>query len=97
VASVRYSVRAEADLLSIGEYTLRTWGAKQTEKYLTSLEDCCLRLAANPLLGRSCDEIRPGLRRMEDEKHVVLHRQIPKGIFVSRILHKSMLPELHPH
>jgi plasmid stabilization system protein ParE len=38
-------------------------------------------------------EIRPGLRRMEQGKHVVFYREEPGGILISRILHQRMLPE----
>jgi toxin ParE1/3/4 len=57
------------------------------------LKDCCQLLADNPALGRQCDEIRPGLRRMKQGKHVVFYRQEPGGILICRILHQSMLPE----
>jgi toxin ParE1/3/4 len=95
VAAFRFSRRAEADLLSIGKYTLRTWGKAQTARYLGELEAFCQTLADNPSLGRPCDDVRPGLRRMEHGKHVVFYRQEPTGILISRILHQSMLPEIH--
>ena len=50
-------------------------------------------LADNPSLGRACDNIRPGLRRMEHARHVVFYRQTPTGVLISRILHQRMLPE----
>ena len=81
--------------MEIGSYTLRTWGEAQTIGYLDGLETCCQHLADNPALGRACDDIRPGLRRMEQGQHVVFYRQEPGGIFVSRILHQRMLPERH--
>jgi toxin ParE1/3/4 len=93
VALFRFSRRAEDDLLSIGEYTLRTWDEDQAARYLTDLEACCLMLATNPALGRSCDDIRPGLRRMERGRHVVFYREDASGILISRILHQRMLPE----
>ena len=93
MALFRFSRRAEADLLSIGAYTLRTWGEDQTIRYLDDLEACCRMLADNPALGRTCDEVRAGLRRMERGRHVVFYRQDAAGILVSRILHRSMLPE----
>jgi len=93
VPAFRFSRRAEADLLSIGDYTLRTWGKAQADRYLGELETCCQMLADNPLLGRSCDAVRPGLRRLEHGKHVVFYRlQKPGGILVVRILHQRMLP-----
>jgi toxin ParE1/3/4 len=50
----------------------------------------------NPALGRRCDEIRGGLRRLEHGKHVIFYRQQDNdGILVSRILHQRMLPERH--
>ncbi len=95
MAVVRFSRRAEADLLSVGEYTLRTWGAAQADRYLSEIEACCRGLAESPLLGRTCDEIRPDLRRMEHGRHVVFYRKQSGGILVSRILHQSMMPKRH--
>lgn len=91
----RFSRRAEADLVGIAKYTLRTWGKAQTARYLSELEAFCQTLADNPSLGRPCDDIHPGLRRMEHGKHVVFYRQERSGILISRILHQSMLPETH--
>ena len=93
MALFRFSRRAEADLLSIGAYTLRTWGEDQVIRYIDDLETCCQMLAENPVLGRTCDDVRPGLRRMERGRHVVFYRQEAGGILVSRILHQRMLPE----
>jgi toxin ParE1/3/4 len=93
VAKFRFSRRAEADLLNIGSYTLRTWGEDQADLYIRQLEDCCQLIADNPALGRTCDEIRAGLRRMEHGKHVVFYRAEQGGILISRILHQRMLPD----
>lgn len=94
--ALRFSRRAESDLLSIAKYTLRSWGQAQTARYLDDLELCCQKLAANPQLGRPCDYIRPGLRRHEHGSHVLLYRRHRDGILVSRILHQRMLPDRHP-
>jgi toxin ParE1/3/4 len=93
VAAVRFSRRAEADLYDIGLYTLRTWGETQTKRYLTKLEECCWALGSNPARGRPCDNVRPGLRRIEQGKHVVFYREGAGGVLISRILHQRMLPE----
>jgi toxin ParE1/3/4 len=95
VANFRFSRLAEADLLSIAGYTLKTWGAAQTVRYLDSLETCCGMLADYPLLGRPSHSIRPGLRRMECGSHVVFFREDVRGILVTRILHQRMLPARH--
>jgi toxin ParE1/3/4 len=93
VALIRFSRRAEADLLSIADYTLRTWGEVQADRYIDDLEACCQMLADNAELGRACDYVRAGLRRMERGRHVVFYRQQAGGILVSRVLHQRMLPE----
>jgi toxin ParE1/3/4 len=93
--ALRFSRRAEGDLLSIGAYTLSAWGEVQAARYLGDLEVCCQRLADNPALGRLCEHVRPGLRRLERGKHVVFYRQERGGIVISRILHQRMLPDRH--
>ena len=93
MASLRFSRRAEADLLGITDYTLRTWGEDQTIRYIDDLESCCQMLADNPALGRMSYDVRPGLRRMEHGRHVIFYREAASGILVSRILHQRMLPE----
>jgi toxin ParE1/3/4 len=95
VASLRFSRRAETDLIEIAEYTLATWGEKQVKRYMTGLEHCCEQLASNSALGRAHEQLRPGLRRMEYGKHVILYREYKRGILVSRILHQRMLPKRH--
>ena len=95
MASFRFSRLAEADLLGIGAYTLRTWGEDQTILYIDDLEACCQTLADNPTLGRACDDVRPTLRRMERGRYVVFYREDAGGILVSRILHQRMLPDRH--
>jgi len=90
---LRFSRRAEADLLRIGAYTLGAWGEGQAIRYINDLEACCQMLAGNPALGRSCDYVRPGLRRMERGRHVVFYGEDAGGILVSRILRQRMLPE----
>ena len=82
-------------MLSIGKYTLQTWGQAQADRYISELKACCRHLASNPLIGRSCDEVKPGLRRMEKGKHVLFYRLEPGGVRVVRILHQRMLPGRH--
>ena len=80
-------------MVKISSYTLRTWGEDQALHYLDDLEACCQLLADNPDLGRAADSVRPGMRRMEHDRHVVFYRRERRGILVSRILHQRMLPE----
>ena len=95
MAAFRFSHRAETDLLDIGTHTLRTWGEAQAVRYLDELEACCQMLVRNPAMGRACDYIRPGLRRMEIGSHVIFYRRKSTDIVIIRILHQGMLPEKH--
>jgi toxin ParE1/3/4 len=52
-------------------------------------------IADKPALGRACDDVSPGLRRMEYGRHVVFYRADAGSVLVWRILHQSMLPERH--
>ena len=91
----QYTNLAKADLIDIGQYTRRTWGETQAGSYLDLIEDCCQRLAQDPGIGRIWIAARPGLRRMEQDRHVMFYRQLDDGILVCRVLHRNMLPSLH--
>lgn len=93
MAAYRLSRMAETDLLQIANYTLNRWGQDQAVSYIDGLEACCRQLLNNPELGRTCDHVRPGLRRMEYGRHVLFYRIEAGGIIVYRILHQRMLPE----
>ena len=70
-------------------------GQSPAVRYIGELEVCCQTLADNPALGRLCEDVRPGLRRLEHGKHVVFYRQERGGVLVSRLLHQRMLPDRH--
>ena len=95
MGTFRFSRLAESDLLSIGSYTLRTWGEAQTFRYLGELEACCQQLADDPASGRSCDDIPPRPLSQGARKACDFFRRESGGILVSRILHERMLPERH--
>ena len=95
LARFQLSPRAKADLAKIADYTEEMWGVEQAIKYLDGIERCCLMLAQQPTLGRSCSHLRAGLRRMESGRHVIFYRETPDGILVSRILHQGMEPARH--
>jgi toxin ParE1/3/4 len=97
VPEYRLSRLALADLQSIARYSLRQWGLEQAERYLDELGRILNLLAASPALGRACEQVRKGYRRMEHGRHVIFYRARPRkaGIDVVRILHERMLPKKH--
>jgi toxin ParE1/3/4 len=95
VSEYRLSSQAELDIADIADYTTDIWGQTQAEVYLSSLTACFARIAMSPGLGRRCDSVHPGFRRVEEGKHIIFYKPAKGGVFISRILHQSMLPKRH--
>jgi toxin ParE1/3/4 len=95
LSAYQLSKLARLDLIDIADYTVDTWGPEQAQRYLDSLEACFNRIVKAPGIGRPCNRICPGYRRIEHQKHVILYRADHAGIFISRVLHQRMLPSLH--
>jgi toxin ParE1/3/4 len=97
VPKYKLSRLALADLKAIGRYTVQNWGRDQADRYIDEFRTLLGTLAQNPNLGRSCEEIREGYRRMEHRSHVVFYRNVvgEDVVEVIRILHRRMLPQKH--
>jgi toxin ParE1/3/4 len=82
---------ALADLKEIGCYTESRWGREQRNRYLAFLDEGFHLLAANPLMGRDCSDIREGYRKYVVGKHVIFYRSPDSGLVeITRILHQRM-------
>lgn len=95
MSAYRLSILAELDLADIADYTTDVWGVEQAELYLDDLVKCFVRIAQMPGLGRASDSVHPGFRRIAQGKHVIFYQPGKDEIFISRILHQSMLPGRH--
>ena len=97
MAEERYqlSPRARDDLESVWLYTLSQWGHEQTGKYIDDLATAFDLLTANPRLGKSCENIRPGYRRYPVLRHVIYYREVGYGIEIVRVLHDHQLAARH--
>ena len=93
MGKLRLAVQAERDLEGIAQYSIETWGSARAARYMADLRSCCQRIADRPLLGRSCDRILSGLRRIEQGRHSIFYIVQGRDVLVVRILHQSMLPE----
>jgi toxin ParE1/3/4 len=95
---IRYllSPAAQADLEEIWGYTAERWDVDQTEEYLSGLQHAIVRAAANPRVGRSCDEIRPSYRKLAAGSHTLYYRLSADGtVDVIRVLHQRMDIDRH--
>lgn len=82
---------AMADLKEIGRYTQNRWGREQRDQYLEMLDVSFQQLAANPLKGKDCSEIRIGYRKLNVSSHVIFYRQtLTDMIEIVRVLHGHM-------
>lgn len=82
---------AKADLKEIGQYTQTRWGREQRGQYLKMLDASFQQLAANPLKGKDCSEIRIGYRKLNVGSHVIFYRQTHTDMIeIVRILHGHM-------
>lgn len=85
------SERAKQDILDIANYTEEKWSDKQAEKYVRMIFTECRDLANKPLVGRSYDEYRPGLRGYPCGKHVIFYRVLSlTKVRIVRVLHERM-------
>jgi len=88
---------AQADFNSILEYTLVRWGERQVHKYNQLIQEGLNTIAENPKTPFCKKIIRRGktLRYLRVEKHHIYYSIEDEFIFVNRILHAQMNPELH--
>jgi toxin ParE1/3/4 len=93
--TVRFTSRARGDLRDIALYTLDRWGSTQCDRYLNLLQERCQQVADMPELRRPSSDFPPYCRVLAG-MHAVFYRPLNEtSILVVRILHASMLPELH--
>lgn len=90
------SPAAQADLEQIWDYACDRWGADQAERYLRELQHGIERAAVNPRIGRACDEVRPGYRKLPAGSHVLFYRVTADEVVdVVRVLHRRMDIDRH--
>ena len=90
------SPAAQADLEQIWDYARGRWGVDQAEEYLRELQRAIERAAANPSIGRACDEILPGYRKLAAGSHTLFYRVTAEAVIdVVRVLHQRMDVDRH--
>ena len=95
MTELRISREADADLVEIARYTTGEFGAGQARKYRDQFAACFASLLDNPLLGRSAEELAPGLRRIRQQGHVVIYLASDDAVLIVRVLHYRMDFERH--
>jgi toxin ParE1/3/4 len=89
------SPRATEDLEEIYEYTFRTWGFSQAEKYQDLLFESMYTILKTPKIGSKYYFKKGNYRKLHSNKHIMFYKiQVEKCIVV-RILHEKMDFESH--
>lgn len=86
---LQISSRAASDLAEIADYTIAEFGIEQARKYRDLLQSCFRSLLDNPGLGRSAEDLAPGLRRIRQQAHVIFYQPADSAILIVRVLHHS--------
>lgn len=95
MSGYRLTPAARRDLSSIWDFTEERWSVRQAEVYVTEVRAAIERIAADPVRGRRCDEIREGYRRYAIGSHLIFYVESVAGVDVIRILHQRMDPTRH--
>ena len=82
----RLSSPAQVDIDAIWDYVAHDNPAAAT-RMLNAFEEIFLLLAQHPRMGRTCEDLRPDLRRFPVENYVVFYRIQPDCIEIVRVLH----------
>lgn len=91
----RLTRRAETDLIDIAEFTLRRWGAAQSERYVTQLFSRFSWLSEQPQAGAARDDVLAGARCFPEDSHLVFYRVGENGIEILAVPHGAMDLETH--
>ena len=87
----KVSRKARDDLLEIGRFTQKEWGAIQRNRYLKQLDDCFKQISENPELGVAIDFIADGYRKFPQGSHLIFYKLNDEDtVEIIRVLHKSM-------
>lgn len=85
---VLWSDDAENDLHSIWQYGADEWSAAAADECLGDIETTCRMLAEVPELGRTRDELMPGIRSISVDPHLIFYRISKQAIEILRVLHQ---------
>ncbi len=78
---------AVADLADIWAY-IALDSPDSTDLFIDRIFRICQQgLASNPRLGRTREELSPGLRSLVFESYVIFYYPMPNGVAVVRVLH----------
>ena len=86
---------AQTDLIQIRQYTLSQWGSKQSELYLSELQQTITLLSEAPEMGKKRPDVSEDTFSFPHASHVIYYVFHTDYLLVFAVLHKSMVPNNH--
>ncbi|PKQ08243.1 MAG: plasmid stabilization protein [Alphaproteobacteria bacterium HGW-Alphaproteobacteria-11] len=86
MARVHRTRKARADLVGIWRF-VATDNPDAADALLDRLDEACRKLAEHPRSGPARHDIRPGLRYLVVDAHLILYRIVGDGIEIVRVVH----------
>ena len=96
MADYVFSAAAEFDIQAIFLFSEENFGERQTDISMDGLDRALRNLAETPRIGRTADDLRPGLLRFRYHSHMIFYTIEPDCIVIRRILHARMDFGSHP-
>jgi toxin ParE1/3/4 len=78
--------RVERDLLNIWQYSAEHWSPAVADRHLRDINQAALWLCQWPFAGKAREELRPGLRSVFVNPHIIFYRLTDQDIEIVRIL-----------
>jgi len=89
---IRFSRRAELDLIGIGDWISRD-SPMAARRFLDALVDRVEGLSRNPDLGPERPIYGVGVRGLSFPPYIILYRCADLNVFIERIVHGARLPK----
>lgn len=88
--SIKYARRANADLEDITDYTARTWGAEQAQKYNRDIRAKIVEIANGEASIQPMSVGKARLFKARVNRHIIIFEQSDEQILIVRVLHEAM-------
>lgn len=87
MSSYRLAGPAKADLDEIWLFIAQGGGVDTADRFIDTITDRFLMLAAMPEAGREAEHVEPGVRVFPVEAYLIYYRISPGWISIARVIH----------
>ncbi len=87
---VRFTSRADADIIDCYLYGCRNFGLRRAERYERSLRHAITLIADNPRLAVERPQYRPPVRIHRHAKHHIIYRIETDYVLIVRVLREDV-------